>query len=250
MVENNGKRISVGINPVYEVLKSDTTVDRLYIANGKDSPQIKRLISLAKQKGIPVVFTHISNLDEMSEGARHQGVAALCAEKEYCDVDDILEYAAQKGEKPFIIILDSIKDPHNLGAIIRSADGCGAHGIIVPKRNSAPLTQIVSKTSAGALEQARIARVANLNSTVDELKEKGLWIFGAADASAQNYTDVDFNCPVAIVIGDEGFGIGKLLMSKCDFLIKIPMLGSVSSLNASVAAGVLMYEALRQRSSK
>ncbi len=249
MIENNEKRISVGINPVHELLKSDTTVDRLYIANGKDSPQIKRLISMAKAKGIPIVFTHISNLDEMSSGARHQGVAALCAEKEYCEVEDILNYAHEKGEKPFVVILDSIKDPHNLGAIIRSADGCGAHGIIVPKRNSAPLTQIVAKTSAGALENARIARVSNLNSTVDMLKEKGLWIFGAADASAQNYTEADFNCPAALIIGDEGFGIGKLLMSKCDFLIKIPMLGSVSSLNASVAAGILMYEALRQRTS-
>ncbi len=249
MIENNEKRVSVGVNPVYELLKSDTTVDRLYIANGKDSPQIKRLIGLAKEKGVPVVYTHISNLDNMSEGARHQGVAALCAEMEYCEVEDILNYAKAKNEKPFIIILDSIKDPHNLGAIIRSADGCGAHGIIVPKRNSAPLTHVVAKTSAGALENAKIARVSNLNSTVENLKKEGIWVFGAADAGAKNYTEVDFDCPAAIVIGDEGFGISKLLMSKCDFLIKIPMLGSVSSLNASVAAGVLMYEALRQRSS-
>lgn len=247
MTEDNEKRICVGINPVIELLKTDTVIDRIYIANGKNSPQIKRIISEAKKKGVPVIFTHISSLDKMSDGASHQGVAALCAEKEYCEVEDILEYAKSKNEKPFIIILDEIKDPHNLGAIIRSADGCGAHGIIVPKRNSAPLTQVVAKTAAGALENARIARVSNLTATVEELKKDGVWVFGAADQGAQNYTECDFDCPMALIIGDEGFGIGRLLMSKCDFLIKIPMLGAVSSLNASVAAGVLMYEALRQR---
>lgn len=248
MDENNEKRVSVGINPVTELLKTDTNIDRIYIAKDKENPQIGRIIAAAREKNIPIVFTHISNLDKMSDGARHQGVAALCAEKEYCEVEDILEYAREKNEKPFIIILDEIKDPHNLGAIIRSVDGCGAHGIIVPKRNSAPLTQIVAKTSAGALENAKIARVANLTATVENLKKQGIWVFGAADKGANIYTEEDYDCPMAIVIGDEGAGIGKLLMSKCDFLIKIPMLGSVNSLNASVAAGIIMYEARRQRS--
>ena len=189
-------------------------------------------------------------MDKLCEGANHQGVIALCAEKEYCDIDDILDYAAQRNEKPFIIILDELKDPHNFGAIIRSADGAGAHGIIVAKRGNAPLSETVSKTSAGALEYARIARVSNLASTIDALKKKGVWIFGTSDKASTVYTKADFDLPCAFIIGDEGFGIGRLLSEKCDFLINIPMCGHVSSLNASVAAGVVMYEVLRQREVK
>ena len=173
--------------------------------------------------------------------------AAVAAEKEYCSVDDILQYAAQRGEPPFLLILSEIMDPHNLGAIIRSAEGCGAHGIIVPARRSAPLSSVVAKTSAGALEHMRIARVTNLAAAIDGLKKSGVWVYGAADGSAALYTDTDLRGPLALVIGNEGAGIGKLVREKCDGLVRIPMVGSVSSLNASVAAGVLLYEALRQR---
>lgn len=246
----NGKRLAIGINPVSELLRSGNPVDRLYICKNRSAPQIARLIDKAKKQNIPIVFSDTLRLDKLCDGANHQGVIALCAEKEYCDVDDILNYAAQRNEKPFIVILDELKDPHNFGAIIRSADGAGAHGVIVAKRGNAPLSETVSKTSAGALEYVRIARVSNLASTIDALKKKGVWIFGTSDKASITYTDADFNLPCAMIIGDEGFGIGRLLTEKCDFLINIPMCGHVSSLNASVAAGVVMYEVLRQRDVK
>lgn len=246
----NGKRLAIGINPVSELLRSGNPVDRLYVCKSRTAPQIARIIEKAKKQNIPIVFSDSLRLDKLCDGANHQGVIALCAEKEYCDVEDILEYAAQCNEKPFIVILDELKDPHNFGAIIRSADGAGAHGVIVAKRGNAPLSETVSKTSAGALEYARIARVSNLASTIDLLKKKGVWIFGTSDKATVTYTDADFDLPCAMIIGDEGFGIGRLLSEKCDFLINIPMRGHVSSLNASVAAGVVMYEVLRQRDVK
>lgn len=240
-------RIAAGINPVVQLLKSGTPVDRLYVAKGKDSPQIRSLICLAKEKGIPVITTNSDKLDSICEGVQHQGIAAVCAAKEYSTVDEILAFAKEKNENPFIIILDEIKDPHNFGAIIRTADGCGAHGIIVAKRNSAPLSQVVSKTSAGAIESVRIARVSNIAATIDSLKNSGLWVFGTSDSAQFDYLTADFKVPCAVVIGDEGSGIGRLIKEKCDFLIKIPMYGSIGSLNASVAAGIILYEVVRQR---
>ena len=247
MEKLNGKRLAIGINPVGELLRSSNPVDRIYISKNRSAPQIARLIDKAKKKNIPIIFSDNMRMDKLCEGANHQGIVAVCAEIAYCDIDDILELAKSRNEKPFVIILDELKDPHNFGAIIRSADGAGAHGIIVAKRGNAPLSETVSKTSAGALEYAKIARVSNLASTVDELKKKGLWIFGTSDKASDVYTNVDFDIPCALIIGDEGSGIGRLLSEKCDFLINIPMKGQVSSLNASVAAGVVMYEVLRQR---
>ncbi len=246
----NGKRLAIGINPVGELLRSGNPVDRIYVSRGKSTPQITRLIDKAKKADIPVIFSDAVRLDKLCDGANHQGIIAICAEKEYCTIDDILDLAASRNEKPFIIILDELKDPHNFGAIIRSADGAGAHGIIVAKRGNAPLSETVSKTSAGALEYAKIARVPNLAAALEELKKKGLWIFGTSDRAQTTYTDTDFDIPCALIIGDEGFGIGRLLSEKCDFLVNIPMRGNVSSLNASVAAGVVMYEVLRQRDVK
>lgn len=247
MTEERAARHVVGVNPTTELLSSGCPVDRLYVEEHRSGPQIRRLTAIAKDRGIPVIHTTKAYLDRVSEGAVHQGVAAVAAEKEYCSVDDILQYAAQRGEPPFLLILSEIMDPHNLGAIIRSAEGCGAHGIIVPARRSAPLSSVVAKTSAGALEHMRIARVTNLAAAIDGLKKSGVWVYGAADGSAALYTDTDLRGPLALVIGNEGAGIGKLVREKCDGLVRIPMVGSVSSLNASVAAGVLLYEALRQR---
>lgn len=246
----NRKRLAIGINPVGELLRSDNPVDRIYVSKNRSAPQIARLIDKAQKRDIPIIMSDNMRMDKLCDGANHQGIIAVCAEIAYCDVDDILALARSRTEKPFVIILDGLKDPHNFGAIIRSANGAGAHGIIVAKRGNAPLSETVSKTSAGALEYARIARVSNLASTIEELKEKGLWIFGTSDKATDTYTNVDFDTPCALIIGDEGFGIGRLLSEKCDFLINIPMKGQVSSLNASVAAGVVMYEVLRQRDLK
>jgi 23S rRNA (guanosine2251-2'-O)-methyltransferase len=185
----------------------------------------------------------------MTSGANHQGVAVLIATQKYYEVSDILDYAAEKGEKPFIIICDEIEDPHNLGAIIRTAEAAGAHGIIIPKRRSASLNVTVAKSASGALEYMRVARVTNIASEIDRLKEAGVWVFGA-DMDGTDYTLTDFNAPCALVIGNEGKGIGRLVASKCDGIISLPMLGKINSLNASVAAGILMYAVVKSRTGK
>lgn len=241
------QRCIAGRNPVMEALKSGVPIDKLLISKGSREGMILKLIAMAKEKGIPVVEVQRQKLEFTSGTAAHQGVIALAAEKEYCEVEDILKRAADKGEKPFIIIADGLEDPHNLGAVIRTADAAGAHGIIVPRRHSAPLSPSASKAAAGALEYMLIARVANISSTIDELKDKGIWIFGADSEGKKPYYEEDFNCPCAIVIGSEGFGISRLVLEKCDFTVSIPMLGGVSSLNASAAAAILMYEAVKQR---
>lgn len=250
MNEKQASRYVTGINPVQELLSSGNPVEKIFLEEQRSSPQIGRILSSAKERGIPIVFTTRAYLNRISEGAAHQGIAAVTAEKEYCSVEDILHYAESRREPPFLLILSEIMDPHNLGAIIRSAEGCGVHGVIVPARRSAPLSSVVAKTSAGALEYMRIARVTNLAATIDKLKKTGVWVYGASDAGAQPYTEADLRGPLALVIGNEGAGIGRLVHEKCDGLIRIPMEGHVSSLNASVAAGVLLYEALRQRREK
>lgn len=242
----NNPNVIAGRNSVRELLASGRTIDKVLVQKGERTGSITSLIAEARSRSIPVVECEKSKLDYISGGINHQGIAAYAAEKEYCEIDDILEYAAEKGEKPLIVIADRIEDPHNLGALIRAAECSGAHGVIIPKRKGALLTQVVSKASAGALEHMRIARVTNLAVTVEELKKKGLWIF-AAEAGGQKYYEQDLTIPTAIVLGSEGKGVSHLLLEKCDFILSIPMYGKVNSFNVAAAAAIVLSEAARQR---
>jgi 23S rRNA (guanosine2251-2'-O)-methyltransferase len=241
------ENIIAGRNPVIEALKSDSDIDCIYICgNGGSLGQIRKL---AKDKNIVVKDALETKLSQLANGASHQGVVAVGACGKYVTVEDILEISRKKGTSPFIIICDEIEDPHNLGAIIRTAESAGADGIIIPKRRSASLNATVFKTSAGAASWLPGARVSNLANTIDFLKENGVWIYGT-DATGEDYSKTDLTGSIGLVIGSEGFGISRLIMKKCDFLLKLPMLGKITSLNASVAAGIFMYEAVRQRLSK
>ncbi|WP_028520731.1 23S rRNA (guanosine(2251)-2'-O)-methyltransferase RlmB [Ruminococcus flavefaciens] len=238
------ENIICGRNPVIEALKSGASLDTIYIdGNGGSLGLIRKM---AKEQGVVVKDADDKKLSRLSGGASHQGVVAEGACGEYVTVEDILAVSQKKGTKPFIIICDEIEDPHNLGAIIRTAETSGADGIIIPKRRSASLNATVFKTSAGAASYVPVARVPNLAACIDTLKENGVWIYGT-DASGSDYSETDFTGGVGLVIGSEGFGISKLIAKKCDFMIKLPMLGRINSLNASVAAGIFMYEVLRQR---
>ena len=241
------ENIIAGRNPVIEALKSDSDIDCIYICgNGGSLGQIRKL---AKDKNIVVKDALETKLSQLANGASHQGVVAVGACGKYVTVEDILEISRKKGTSPFIIICDEIEDPHNLGAIIRTAESAGADGIIIPKRRSASINATVFKTSAGAASWLPVARVSNLANTIDFLKENGVWIYGT-DATGEDYSKTDLTGSIGLVIGSEGFGISRLIMKKCDFLLKLPMLGKITSLNASVAAGIFMYEAVRQRLSK
>lgn len=233
-----------GRNPVIEALKSGANLDTIYIDGTGGSLNVIR--RLAKDKGVLVKDAQDAKLTKLSGGASHQGVVAVGACAEYVTVEDILAVSEKKGTKPFIIICDEIEDPHNLGAIIRTAETSGADGVIIPKRRSAGLNATVFKTSAGAASYVPVARVSNLAAAVDKLKENGVWIYGT-DASGSDYCDTDLTGSCGLVIGSEGFGISRLIREKCDFMIRLPMLGKINSLNASVAAGIFMYEVLRQR---
>ena len=235
-----------GRNPVTEALRSGRAIDCLYIARGELSGSVKVITALAKEKGITIKEVDRKKLDYMTGGAVHQGVAVSAAVKDYSSIDDIFDLAGERGEKPFIIVLDEIEDPHNLGAIIRTAECAGAHGIIIPKRRAAGLGGIVAKASAGAYEYVPVARVTNLAAAIDELKERGCWVYGA-DMDGQTYCEGDLTGAAALVIGSEGKGLGRLIREKCDAVLSLPMLGRINSLNASVAAGILMYEFTRQR---
>lgn len=243
MIRDDEKRpdLLIGRNAVTEALKSDREIDTLFLMRGNNNPALLRLASMAKEKGAVVKEVDSKKLDFMCSGGNHQGVAAYVAAHEYSSVDDILNYAKEKNEPPFIVICDEIEDPHNLGAIIRTAECAGVHGVIIPKRRSASLSYAVGKTSAGAVEYMRIARVSNLASTIEDLKAKGLWIY-AADMDGTDYKKADLSGAAALVIGSEGKGIGKLIKQKCDVILSLPMKGKINSLNASVAAGILMYE--------
>lgn len=234
-----------GRNPVTEAIKSGREIDKLLVSAREGS--IKKIVAMAKEKGIVVQEVVRTKLDELSETGAHQGVIALVAAHDYATVEDILANAEQKGEKPFIILLDEITDPHNLGSILRTANATGAHGVIIPKRRSVGLSSVVAKTSAGALEYTPVARVSNLAQTIEKLKEQGIWFYATHQDATQSYTEVDLKGGIGIVIGSEGNGVSRIVAEKCDFLISIPMKGEINSLNASVAAGVIMYEALRQR---
>lgn len=238
--------IIVGRNCVKEALSSGRAVESLLVARGSKGGATGVLVAMAKDKGIPVKEVDSKKLDYMCGGAVHQGVAAMASVKEYATLDDIFADARQKGEQPFIIVLDEIEDPHNLGAIIRTAECTGAHGIIIPKRRSAGLGYTVGKSSAGAVEYVNVVRVTNIPNVIDELKERGVWVFGA-DMEGSDPAKTDLKGAVALVIGNEGKGIGRLVRSKCDGILSLPMKGRINSLNASVAAGVLMYDVLRQR---
>lgn len=237
-----------GRNPVIEVIRAGREIDKILIAKGSDQGSINKIIGMAKDKKIVIQYVEKAKLDSMSETKAHQGVIALVTPYTYVTVDCIIKTAEDKKEDPFIIILDEIEDPHNLGAIIRTAECCGAHGVIIPKRRAVGLTPVVIKSSAGAVEHMNIAKVSNIANTIEELKKRGIWIYGADMEGEQDYFQKDLTGPIAIVVGSEGKGIGRLIKEKCDFIVKIPMKGKVSSLNASVAASVMMYEVLRQRS--
>ena len=243
MIRDDDKKpdLLIGRNAVTEALKSDREIDTLILMRNNNNPALSRLASMAKEKGAVVKEVDSKKLDFMCGGANHQGVAAYVAAHEYSSIDEIFAYAEEKGEAPFIVVCDEIEDPHNLGAIIRTAECAGVHGVIIPKRRSASLNFTVGKTSAGALEYMRVARVSNLASTIDELKEKGCWVYGA-DMDGTDYKKTEFSGAVVLVIGSEGKGIGKLIRQKCDAIVSLPMKGNINSLNASVAAGILMYE--------
>lgn len=236
-----------GRNAVMEALRAGTAIDKLYVARGGTDRTLGRLVAQAKQAGAVISECDRRKLDAMSETHSHQGVIAVAAAQAYASVADILRAAADRGEPPLAVVCDEISDPHNLGAIIRSAECAGAHGVIIPKRRSAGLTAVVAKTSAGAVSHLPVARVSNIPALLKELQKEGLWIFGAAAEGDKSLYEADFRSPAAIVIGSEGSGMSRLVRESCDFLVSIPMKGRVSSLNASAAAAVLLYEALRQR---
>ncbi len=230
-----------GRNPVTEAIKSGRNIDRLLVAYNHTSGAISAIIAIAKSKGIPVKEVSPAKLDGICGGANHQGVVVTFSERAYCSVEDILEIANKSNAAPFIIICDGIEDPHNLGAIIRTAECCGAHGIIIPERRSATLNATVAKSASGALEYVPVARVKNIANTIEMLKSNGVWVF-AADMDGNDFKSFDFTVPCAIVIGNEGKGVGTLTRKRCDGVVSLPMFGKINSLNASVAAGVLMYE--------
>lgn len=237
----------IGRNPVAEAIKSGREIDKIIVKKGEIEGSLVPIIKKAKQAGIPVTEADRQKLDKLSEGGNHQGIVAFCAAHSYAEVSDILKNAADKGHAPFIIILDKITDPHNFGSIIRTANCAGADGIIIPKRGSAGLNEIVAKTSAGAIEYTPVAKVTNIAQTIEKLKKEGIWIAGA-EAGGEVMYKTDLSGPIALVIGSEGEGISCLVREKCDFLCEIPMYGEINSLNASCAAAVLMYEIVRRRS--
>ena len=236
-----------GRNAVMEALRAGTPIDKIFLARGETDATLGHIASSAREKGIVVVEADRRKLDGMSRTHAHQGVIAMAAVREYATVDDILNAAREKGEPPLIVVCDELSDPHNLGAVIRTAECAGAHGVIIPKRRSAGLTAVVAKTSAGAVSYVPVARVPNLTALLKELKDEGLWIFGTAADGDTSLYDADLKGPAAIVIGSEGDGMGRLVSQQCDFRVSIPMKGKLNSLNASAAAAILLYEAVRQR---
>ena len=237
-----------GRNAVTEALRAGTVIDKVYIARGETDATLGHIASTARNKGIVVVEADRRKLDGMSRTKSHQGVIAVTAVREYVEVDDILAAAREKGEAPLIVVCDELSDPHNLGAVIRTAECAGAHGVVIPKRRSAGLTAIVAKTSAGAVSHRPVARVPNLTALLKELKDEGLWVYGTAAEGTTGLYEADLKGPAVIIIGSEGDGMGRLVREQCDFLVSIPMRGKVNSLNASAAAAIVLYEAVRQRS--
>ncbi|HOQ38269.1 MAG TPA: 23S rRNA (guanosine(2251)-2'-O)-methyltransferase RlmB [Acetivibrio sp.] len=236
-----------GRNSVMEAIRANRTINKILVQKGEKEGSIRQIIALAREKGIVVQETDRSNLDRISTTHAHQGIIAYVSFKDYVEVDDILESAESKGEAPFIIILDGITDAYNLGSILRTADAAGAHGVIIPKRRAIGLNAAVSKASAGAIEYVPVARVTNISQTIDYLKKKNIWVVGTDLSGEKSYYESDLKGPIAVVIGSEGHGMGKLVTEKCDFIINIPMKGRIASLNAAVAGAIIMYEVMKQR---
>ncbi len=238
-----------GRNAVRELLKSGRTVEKIYVQTGEREGSITVLAAEALSRGIPLIEVEKAKLDRLCGYEQHQGIVAIASEKEYVEIEDVLKIAEERGEKPLIVIADNVSDPHNLGAIIRCAEGAGAHGIVIPKRRSACITPAVTKASAGATEHLAAVKCVNVTETIKKLKEYGLWVF-AAEADGEDYTKVDFDVPCAIVLGSEENGVSALVKKNCDYIVSLPMRGKVNSLNVSTASAVLLYEAIRQRGLK
>ncbi|MBX9988819.1 23S rRNA (guanosine(2251)-2'-O)-methyltransferase RlmB [Priestia sp. Y58] len=236
----------IGRNPVLEALKSGRDINKLWIAEGSQGGSMGQITQLAKSNGVLVQFVPKKKIEQMVDGI-HQGVAAQVAAYQYAELDDLFNLAEKRNESPFFLLLDELEDPHNLGSIMRTADAVGAHGIIIPKRRSVGLTATVAKASTGAIEHVPVARVTNLSRTIDELKDRGVWIVGTDAKESDDYRNLDGGMPLTLVIGSEGKGMSRLIREKCDFLVQLPMVGHVTSLNASVAASLLMYEVYRKR---
>ena len=244
--QNENQDYIIGKNPVIEALKSERDINKILIAEGSQSGQMQQVIGMAKEANVIVQFVPKKKIDQLADG-NHQGVIAQVAAYEYAEIDDLFAAAEKKNEAPFFLLLDEIEDPHNLGSIMRTADASGAHGIIIPKRRAVGLTTTVAKLSTGAIEYIPVARVTNMAQTIDELKERGVWIAGTDASAKQDFRQIDGTLPLGLVIGSEGKGMGRLIRDKCDFLLSLPMVGHVTSLNASVAAALLMYEVHRKR---
>ena len=247
MEENQISDQVEGRNSVLELLESDNDINKLYVQSGEKHGAIIKIIAKAKEKKVVISEIDKNKLDQMSETHNHQGVIAIVPPYNYSSVEEILELAKSKNEKPFVIICDGIEDPHNLGSIIRTAECVGAHGVIIPKRRSAAVNATVNKTSAGAVAYVKVARVTNLNDTIKELQDNGVWIYGTDMDGTDNYNEVKYDSGVGIVVGSEGFGMSRLVKENCDFLIRIPMARKINSLNASVSASIVMYEVMNQR---
>lgn len=242
--------VLIGRNAVIEAIRSGRGINKLLIADGDKEGSVKEVISLAKEQGIVIQFVERSKIEGIAGGLRHQGVLAYVAPVAYSDLETILQAAETKGEAPFLLLLDELEDPHNLGALLRTADATGVHGVLIPKRRSVPLTVTVAKTSAGAVEYVPVARIGNIAQTLRKLKAKGFWVAGADMDGSQNYYEADLTGPLVLVVGSEGHGMSRLTKEQCDFIVKMPMVGKINSLNASVAGSILMYESMRQRLQK
>lgn len=245
-IDRENTELIIGRNAVFEALRNGRAINTVFVMRGERNGSIGRILAESREKKIVIKEVDKKKLDFMCGQGNHQGIAAYAAAHEYAEVEDILALAKERGEEPFIILCDGIEDPHNLGAIIRTAETAGAHGVIIPKRRNASLTWAVGKASAGAVEYVPVARVGNLASVIDELKEKGLWVY-SADMDGQNWCETDFSGGVVLVVGSEGNGVSRLIREKSDFIVSLPMRGKITSLNASVASGILMYEVTRQR---
>ncbi len=245
LIGTDGLEVVAGRNPVVEVLSGERDVERIFIADGSEG-SVSKIVALAREQGVIVDFVPKEKIDAMAPGVKHQGVVAKVSEYKYAEMEDVFARAEASGEDPFIIILDEISDPHNLGAIIRTAECAGAHGVVIPKRRAASLTQTVALSAAGAIENMPVVQVTNLARTIEDLQAKGIWV-GAADMDGETYYEANLTGPIAIVIGNEGKGVGRLVKEKCDFVLSIPMYGKINSLNASNAAAVLMYGIRRAR---
>ncbi len=244
---NQDQLYIMGKNSVFEALQSERSINKIYIAEGIQKSSLHKLLTLAKMKNIITQYSPKKRLDQMTQNGNHQGIVASVAAYDYVELNEIVTNAKSKEKQPFLVLLDEIEDPHNLGSILRSCDVVGVDGVIIPKRRSVGLTTTVSKTSAGAIEHVPVSRVTNMVQTIDWLKDEGFWIVGTDASAEQMYHEIDYKLPIVIVIGSEGKGISRLLKEKCDFMVKLPMMGHVNSLNASVAAGIMLYEVYRNR---